>query len=123
MYRGTARAFATDGACLPIARRALAEEPGASLALVEWPFLILPLVHAEDLVVQEEALAHSNQLIARARARCPHNVAFFQELHGAHERHRDIIARFGRFPHRNTILARAPTPEELDFLTLPRSAF
>lgn len=103
LFRGTARAFATDGTARAIATRALAagwdrQVPGALR-----PFFFLPFMHSEDLGDQD---------------RC---VALYQAagdedgLKWARE-HRDIIARFGRFPHRNAALGRAMTPEEAEFL-------
>jgi uncharacterized protein (DUF924 family) len=57
-----------------------------------------------------------NELPALAASRCPHNVGFFEMARGYARHHFDIIARFGRFPHRNAILGRVSTPEEVEFL-------
>jgi len=110
MFRGTPGAFASDPQALAAARDALARGVDQSLTPEERSFLYMPLMHSEDLADQE---------------RC---VELFRALGNAYslgfaEQHRDIIARFGRFPHRNAILGRASSPEELAFLTQPGSSF
>lgn len=101
-FRGTARMFATDAA----ARRAAAAAIGAGHDRAVAPelrlFFYLPYEHSEDLADQDRAVALIAPLGAEVRA--------FAELH------RDIIRRFGRFPHRNALLGRATTPEEQRFL-------
>jgi uncharacterized protein (DUF924 family) len=102
VFRGTAHMYATDPLARAIAHRALdlglerqVEEP---LRL----FFHLPLEHSEDLADQERSVALAHTLDPRSRD--------FALLH------RDIIARFGRFPHRNASLGRGSTPEERAFL-------
>jgi uncharacterized protein (DUF924 family) len=110
IHRGTPAAFAYDGKALATARRALDAGYDASLPAVQRPFLYLPLEHSENLADQERS------------------VDLFR-AHGDEEkldyaiRHRDVIARFGRFPHRNAILGRASTPEEAAFLEQPGLSF
>lgn len=109
-FRGTARAFATDGMALARAKAAVAAGADAQLIAVERLFLYLPYQHAEDLAEQEtsvrlyEALGNDDWLDFAIR-------------------HRDIVARFGRFPHRNAALGRETTPEEAEFLRQPGSSF
>ncbi|MGC2855747.1 DUF924 family protein [Novispirillum sp. DQ9] len=110
IWRGTARAFATDARALAVSRHAVARGFDGALAPVEKLFLYLPLEHAEDIAAQEQC------------------VALFQATGHARwvdyaQRHRAIIARFGRFPHRNAALGRATTEEEAEFLTQPGSSF
>jgi len=81
---------------------------------VERQFVYLPLEHAEDLALQERSLA-----LFRALER----DGGLTNLVDYAVRHRDIIARFGRFPHRNRILGRASTAEEIEFLKQPGSGF
>jgi uncharacterized protein (DUF924 family) len=113
VHRDTPRAFAGDARALALTRRALAS--GAARAL-DWEgrhFLLTPYLHAEDLSVLEEGVA----VIARAHDEAPtlNRITFAAALEQA-TKYRDVIRRFGRFPHRNAVLGRASTPEELAFL-------
>ena len=111
LFRGEARAFAGDERALALAKRALARGLDQDLAVEERVFLYMPLEHCEALADQELC------------------VALMSGLEGDPKwldyalRHRDIIARFGRFPHRNALLGRASTPEEEAFLGEPGSSF
>jgi uncharacterized protein (DUF924 family) len=82
-----------------------------ALADVERVFLYLPLEHSENLKDQQDSVA----LFAV--------IESGGEFLPYAERHRDVIARFGRFPHRNAILGRESTEDELEFLTQPNSSF
>jgi uncharacterized protein (DUF924 family) len=110
MFRGTPRAFATDARALAIADRAVESGFDASLSKDQRTFLYLPFQHAEDPAVQVRAV----QLMASLQD---------AELDHYAVAHKDIIDRFGRFPHRNAILDRASTPEEIAFLSQPGSSF
>lgn len=101
-FRGTARMFASDAAALEVATAAIAAGHDRSVAPELRIFFYLPFEHSEDLSDQERAVA----LIAPLGA----EVRRYAEIH------RDIIQRFGRFPHRNAILGRATTAEEQRFL-------
>jgi uncharacterized protein (DUF924 family) len=92
-------------------------ESGDHLALspVERQFVYMPFEHAEDARMQEQAVTLFTELAAQ-------HEGFAEALDYAH-RHRGVIARFGRFPHRNAILGRASSPEELAYLALPGSGF
>jgi uncharacterized protein (DUF924 family) len=114
MFRGTARAFATDGRALEAARHAIVRGYDRSMAPCERMFAYLPFEHSESLQDQDEA----------CRLNAP--LAAFPETHDVYryaERHREIVARFGRFPHRNAALGRASTPAETEFLKEPGSGF
>jgi uncharacterized protein (DUF924 family) len=114
MFRGTPQAFAADPLALETARFAVERGDGAVLLPVERLFLYLPFEHSETLEDQERACALSEPLAA------------FPETHDAHRyavAHRDVILRFGRFPHRNSILGRNSTAEELEFLKQLGSSF
>lgn len=120
MYRNTAQAFAFDALALQIAKEGLARHFDQELRPIERVFFYLPLEHSESLEDQE----HAVQLFAAlAAAAAPTHDAVFQGFHQYAIRHRDVIARFGRFPHRNAILGRASTEAELQFLTEPGSSF
>ena len=85
----------------------------AKLHPVEAGFALLPLEHSEDLAVQHRSLDEYSALAARAAA--PMEGAFSLQNEYA-KGHFDIVERFGRFPHRNAVLGRESTPEELDYL-------
>jgi uncharacterized protein (DUF924 family) len=109
MFRGTARAFATDPGALAAARHAVERGYDRLLAPCECTFVYLPFEHSEDLEAQQRSL----ELFA---ARDPGNLEWAR-------RHHEIVARFGRFPHRNAALGRESTPEEIEFLKQPGSSF
>ncbi|MEX0758994.1 MAG: DUF924 family protein [Tistlia sp.] len=111
LYRGTARAFATDAKALAVCRAALADGHDAALASEdEKAFLYLPLEHSENLADQERSVACFGRLSNETYRR-------YAELH------RDVVARFGRFPHRNPALGRETTEAEAAFLHEPDSSF
>jgi len=114
MFRGSPRAFAADPLALQAAHHALAQGYDRTLLPVERMFVYLPFEHSEALADQERACELCRPLAAFAETDDVYRYALA---------HRDIIARFGRFPHRNAILGRASTPEELEFLTQPGSGF
>jgi len=113
VYRGTAQAYAVDARAAALALEGLHTAADATLALVERIFFYMPLQHAESLELQDESVAATRRLLAEA----PKGVAkYFASMLRFAELHRTIIAEFGRFPHRNTMLGRESTPEELKFL-------
>ena len=114
-FRDSPRAFAGDALALDAARAMVAAGHDAALLPVQRSFVYLPFEHAEDLALQEESVRLFTQLHAVA-------PAMDSVLEYAH-RHRAVIARFGRFPHRNAALARVSTAEELAFLEQPGSGF
>jgi len=109
MFRGTARAFASDPLALESARLALERGWDRGMLPVEQLFVYLPFEHSESLADQDRA--------------CELMKDFNAEQRDYALRHRDIIRRFGRFPHRNAILGRESTPEEVEFLKQPGSGF
>jgi uncharacterized protein (DUF924 family) len=114
LYRGDARAFSQDAHALACSREALARGDDAGLSPVERQFLYLPFEHSEDLADQDRSVELMGALEA------------FPATRGLAEwarRHRVIIRRFGRFPHRNAVLGRASTGEEAEFLKQPGSGF
>lgn len=114
-FRGDARSFAGDGRALVLARHLVTTGDDAALVPIQRGFAYLPFEHAEDLAMQDEAVRLFKALEAADPA---------QQLNRDYaERHRVIVARFGRFPHRNAILGRASTAEELAFLETPGSGF
>jgi uncharacterized protein (DUF924 family) len=80
-------------------------------------------MHAEDLAVQETMVRRFEGLVELARTRSPQNLDFFQFALGYARRHLEVIATFGRFPHRNPILGRLSTAEESKFLERDDAGF
>lgn len=115
VYRDSPQAFAGDAQALQLSLNLL---DGGALATLEplqrW-FALLPLEHAEDLSLQQRSVQQFEAL-ALADARLSGALDYAR-------RHLDVIARFGRFPHRNQILGRPSTAEELSYLALPGSGF
>ena len=110
IHRGTPRAFEHDTQARAVADRALARGYDKALPVPHRMFLYLPFEHSEDLADQDRS------------------VELFRDMGDVEglryaERHRDIIARFGRFPHRNRIVLRESTDEEDAFLREPDSSF
>ncbi len=110
MFRGTPRAFANDQAALTVAQCAVAQGFDQQLTPKQRWFLYLPYEHSEDRAVQMAS------------------IALFERLGDAEalkyaQQHKVIVDRFGRYPHRNAILGRASTAEELAFLQEPGSSF
>jgi uncharacterized protein (DUF924 family) len=103
MFRGTARAFATDAKARTVARHAIERGLDRQVPAVYRIFFYLPFEHSESLVDQDFG-------IEQVRA-----LGDERSLKYALE-HREVIARFGRFPHRNACLGRASTPDEIEFL-------
>ena len=115
VYRGTPGAFGGDALALAAARDPVASGADQQLAPLERWFAYMPFEHAEDAAMQAESVALFTAL-AQGRPE------FDGALDYAH-RHRGVIARFGRFPHRNPILGRASTEEEAEYLKQPGSGF
>ena len=113
-FRDTLRAFAGDTQALATAQAAVDAGQDRALDRHERTFLYLPFEHAEDSIVQERSLALFRALAAEMGE--PGNLEWA-------EKHAAIIRRFGRYPHRNAILGRASTPEEIAFLREPGSSF
>jgi uncharacterized protein (DUF924 family) len=108
-YRGTAAAFAFDREALALAVEGIQLAADAALDPIERIFFYLPLEHAESLEAQEAAMSSFGRLVAEApeelRGYCEYTAQYAKK-------HYDLIARFGRFPHRNEVLDRKSTPEE-----------
>ncbi len=109
LFRGSARSFAFDAAALAAALAAIDDGLHRSLHPIEASFLYLPLEHAEDLTMQDRCVALFEDLCSR----CDETLRpQLEEYRDYAERHRAVIRRFGRFPHRNAVLGRESTAEE-----------
>lgn len=113
IFRGSARAFAGDAAALAVAKRLVADGRHRRLAALERWFAYLPFEHSEAIDDQHESLRLFSELADEGTA---------EPLAWA-RKHYEIIARFGRYPHRNEALGRPSTAEEIEFLRQPGSGF
>lgn len=120
LYRNDPRAWAADAGAQRVALSGLARGDDRQLPAVQRVFAYLPLEHAEDPALQRRSVALFEALLAEAVAeqRRP-----FEDYLDYARRHREVIARFGRFPHRNAALGRPSTPEELHYLAQPGAGF
>ncbi|EOI00097.1 hypothetical protein UAW_00271 [Enterococcus haemoperoxidus ATCC BAA-382] len=110
LFRGDPESFAYDGMALVLTQEAIATDDLDQLTSQQRSFLFMPLMHSESLIIHEEALKRF------AEKGMEHNLEF-------ENKHRDILVRFGRYPHRNTLLGRCSTEEEITFLKEPGSSF
>jgi uncharacterized protein (DUF924 family) len=115
LFRGQARAFAGDARARSIALALIDAGADQTLHPLQRWFVYLPLEHAEDLALQDRSVAQFEALAAAD----PETAGAMDYAY----RHRDVIRRFGRFPHRNAALGRASTAEELAYLAQPGSGF
>jgi uncharacterized protein (DUF924 family) len=107
MFRGSPRSFATDPLALSISQHAIASGLDQQLSKQQRWFLYMPFQHSEDRQVQARSIELFTQL------NDPENLGYARK-------HQEIIDRFGRFPHRNEVLGRVSTPEELQFIATHR---
>ena len=110
IYRDDARAFAQDPMALALAQEAVAQSVDKSMNASQRAFLYMPYMHSESLLVHNEVMRLFNQ-------------PGLETNYDFEIKHRDIIERFSRYPHRNEVLGRASTPAELEFLSQPGSSF
>jgi len=110
VYRDTPRAFAQDALALALAQELVASGQDRSLPMMQRSFAYMPYMHSES------ALIHAQAVALFAQPGMEDSLRFEQ-------RHQEIIDRFGRYPHRNALLGRESTPEELVFLSEPGFAF
>lgn len=120
MFRDHAGMYANDARAVAIALEGIERGDDKTLLGHERVFLYMPLMHSEELAHQERCVelfeAFVEELQGAARERVAFNLKYAVQ-------HRDIVARWGRFPHRNAILGRPSTPEEAEFLKTPGSSF
>ncbi|MCK9380629.1 MAG: DUF924 domain-containing protein [Sulfuritalea sp.] len=117
IFRDTPRAFAGDAQALALAEILVAAGRDKNLSPCQRWFAYLPFEHSESLLEQERAVA----LFAGLSREMQNET--FDSAYDYALRHREVIARFGRFPHRNAILGRVSTTEEIEFLKQPGSSF
>ncbi len=110
IYRGSAQAFANDSLALALAQEAVAAHVAEALEQAKRAFLYLPFTHSESAVIHEIAVRLFGE------GGMDSNLQF-------ESRHKAIIDRFGRYPHRSAVLGRASSEEEIEFLKTPGSTF
>lgn len=109
MFRDSAKAFEHDPLALVLSQEAVAQKAHLALSAKERPFILMPYMHSESKIIHSEALKLFTE-------HAPANLQF--EIG-----HKKIIDRFGRYPHRNEVLGRKSTVEEIDFLKEPGSSY
>jgi uncharacterized protein (DUF924 family) len=119
-YRDTPKAFSFDPLALSWSKEGIRDGVHRHLRPIERVFLYMPLEHSESLEDQEQSVALFEELVSIVSAE--HKRTFDGFVRFA-RRHREIVERFGRFPHRNRILGRMPSPAEIAFLEEPGSSF
>jgi uncharacterized protein (DUF924 family) len=120
MYRDTADMFGGDALALAAALSGIDRGVDRTLRLDERSTFYMPLMHSEQITWQDRCVRlyrdFADEVSGSARANLLNRVSYA-------ERHRDIVQKFGRFPHRNALLARTSTPAEIEFLKSPGSSF
>lgn len=109
IYRNRPQAFACDALALALAQEAVARGVDDALTLSQRNFLYMPYMHSESAVIHKEAV----RVFSKAG----------EQQYDFELRHKAVIDRFGRYPHRNTILGRRSTPQEIEFLKQPNAGF
>jgi uncharacterized protein (DUF924 family) len=123
IHRGSAKAFASDPHALSASLGARARGEDAALTVPERVFLAMPLMHSESLLIHDEATAVFTALAAHAEREVPSLASYARSIIGYEEKHRSILERFGRYPHRNAALGRSSSAEETAYLATPGSSF
>jgi uncharacterized protein (DUF924 family) len=116
VFRGTEQAFAGDARALALAPEGVANGHAASLAATERSFLLMPFMHAETLAAHDEGVAAFERLLAEVAGEEADVVASVENNLKYARTHREVVARFGRYPHRNALLGRPSTPDEDAYL-------
>jgi uncharacterized protein (DUF924 family) len=120
IYRNSAEAFSADKQALKLCVEGAMEKKDKGLSPIERVFFYMPLQHAESRKVQEKSCNIYNKL---ADAVSPTYKETFETIAQFAELHRDVIERYGRFPHRNALLNRRNTPEEEEYLSGDNTTF
>ena len=113
LFRGQPAAFASDAQALAICEQSIEDGHLLTLTPIEQTFMLMPMQHAESRATQQRSVAEFEQLLARVDTT---EREFFEGFVKYARMHKQIIDRFGRFPHRNAILGRSDTNEETTYL-------
>ena len=120
IYRNTPKSFSGDLRAQALVAQGIAADFDRQLQPIQRVFIYLVFEHSENLAVQNECISRYIELVAQQPAG---DRALFSDYLDYAERHQKVIAQFGRFPHRNAVLGRESTAEELVFLSKPGSRF
>ena len=120
IFRDTPKAFAGDLRAQKLVAQGIAADYDRQLQPIQRVFIYLVFEHSEDLAVQNEGVSRYIELVAQQPES---DRTLFNDYLDYAEQHQRVIARFGRFPHRNAVLGRESTAEELEFLSRPGSRF
>jgi uncharacterized protein (DUF924 family) len=120
IHRDHGQSFAYDALSLALAMEMIERGEDAHVTPIERVFVYLPLEHAESMAMQDRSVALYETLAHEAAAA---ERQLFDGFLDYARKHRDVVARFGRFPHRNELLGRPSTTEEIEFLKQPGSRF
>lgn len=115
IYRGDSKTYAGDGKALELAQYLVSTKKDTTLPGQLRSYVYLPYMHSEDVNIQNECVALSTKL--------NEETGIFGSLVQYAIMHQQVVVKYGRFPHRNTILGRESSPEELDYLAQPGSGF
>jgi uncharacterized protein (DUF924 family) len=120
IYRDTPAAFESDPLAASLCLQGIQDRKDSELKLVERVFFYMPLMHSESDELQDKSVELFTHIVDTSE---PGEKKYFQGNLDYAIQHRDIVKRFGRYPHRNKILGRQSTPEESEFLKTPGSSF
>lgn len=120
IYRNTPASFVNDDLALSLAKSGIKAGMDKGLRLIERVFFYMPFMHAESLAEQEKAVKLFSELVSEGDKEEKNSLQTNLDFA---VRHRNVIKQFGRFPHRNRILGRKSTNEEIEFLKTPGSTF
>ena len=123
MYRNTPQMYESDPLASRLSLRSINEKKDVELQLIERMFLYMPLMHAEDLTIQELSSQCFESLVTQSEEVNSRNTPYYEYSFAYARKHQEIIQRFGRFPHRNSLLSRETTSEEREFLAKRGSSF
>lgn len=119
LYRGSEKAFSRDAQAVELTLAGIERGHYSQLSICEKLFFLLPLEHAENLALQDRSLGLFEDLV---QSSSPELRGIVQGALGFARQHRDVIARFGRFPTRNEALGRPSTPEEIEHVRQAKAA-
>ncbi|WP_223501747.1 DUF924 family protein [Pseudomonas sp. BF-R-24] len=120
IFRDTPKAFSGDSRAQKLVAQGIAADFDRQLQPIQRVFIYLVFEHSENLAVQNEGVSRYIELVAQQPEG---DRTLFADYLDYAERHQKVIAQFGRFPHRNVVLGRESTAEELEFLSKPGSSF
>lgn len=120
IHRNHGQSFAYDAQALSFSQSMIQRGDDARVAPIERVFVYLPLEHSESMAMQDLSVAQYDKLATEAS---PAERGVFEGFLDYARKHREVVARFGRYPHRNELLGRPSTPEEIGFLKQPGSRF